>query len=232
MDKKNCNFQQEFQVSAIELSESKEENTGIWKGNTFKPIAKLTGKMSEADIVNANGFLIPLSEWKDMLESNRERIQKGQCLMTLGHDERPYTDEDWRAGIIVGIIKDIWIEGKDVFFEVNICDNQNARDLMGIIGAGGYIQASTRLGIVPVKDEATGADCLIGKDSIIYGVDLVLDPAIESTWLEFRAASKNKTPEQISHTRQISQNLDSALKLVNTEIKYEQDFYNCIKGID
>lgn len=189
----------DYKVDTQLIVSSVNQEVKKWNGVGKKPLATLTGKISEADIVNANGFIIPLNEWVDMLNSpeNQDRLKKGKMYCTPGHDERPIEDYDVRQGFISHIITDMWIEGKDVFMTANVCDTRSGQDLMGVIGAGGYIQASTRLGIVPRKDENTGADCLVGKDSIIYGVDLVLDPAIESTWVEFKAASKeNKGKEQ------------------------------------
>lgn len=208
-----------------------------WNGVGKKPLAILSGKISEADIVNANNFIIPLQEWKDMLNSelNQERLKLGKMYSTVGHDERPVEDYDVRRGEISHIITDMWIEDKDVFMTANVCDTQSGQDLMGVIGAGGYIQASTRLGIVPRRDEATGADCLVGKDSIIYGVDLVLDPAIESTYIEFKAASKETKDESladiISSTEEEVEKLKALSSSLDNQIESNKAIINSYKEI-
>jgi len=227
---------QKFTRFDIQLSSASVEDVKEWKGVGKKPLAKLTGKISEADIVNANGFIIPLQDWKDMLEANKERIQKGQCYCTIGHDERPIEDQDVRMGIIIMIITDMWIEGKDVFMTANVCNNSAGEDLMGFVGAGGYIQASTRLGIVPRKDENTGADSLVGAESVIFGVDLVLDPAIESTWVEFKSASKTKKVESkvelsfVDKAKQEREALETMISYNKQKIQEEQELNNFYKG--
>lgn len=212
-----------------------------WNGVGKKPLAIVSGKISEADIVNANGFIIPLQEWHDMLNSdvNQERLRLGKMYCTVGHDERPVEDYDVRRGEISHIITDMWIEGKDVFMTANVCDTQSGQDLMGVIGAGGYIQASTRLGISPRKDENTGAECLVGKDSVIFGVDLVLDPAIESTYVNFQNASKvennTKTSSKIivncSNAKEVNKRLELTIASVEEEIKKEKEAQEFYRGL-
>ena len=189
----------------IELS-SEEEQAGLGIGT-------VKGKISEADIVNENNFLIPHDEWKDMLEvaSNVERLQKGCMYGCLGHDERPVDNKDIRHGEVSHVIKDLWMDGNDVMCTATILDTPSGRNLLACLKGGGFIQASTRLSVKEVQ-LASGVRSLVGNESEILTIDFVIDPAIESTYITL--ASKNGENEEDS----CFEDLETSSIKINTEL--------------
>jgi len=216
------------QLKVASISESLLPKIEGFENSDLKPIAIMTACISQVDYLNANGFYIERKEMEDMLEANKEYIAAGKAVMLAGHDEREPRDEDVRNKLIAGIIKDVWLEpdGK-VFAKTVIANTDAGKNIVALALAGLGIQASTRLGIVPTKTDA-GYDGMIGKDSIFYGFDVVLDPAIENTWLEFKAASKVKTSEGVvatsaktdidEYTMELSYNINKVKEALAFEI--------------
>ena len=210
-----------------------------FENSELRPIAEMTACISEVDLVNANGFYIARKEMEDMIKANEDYIKAGKAVMLAGHDERPPEDRDVRDKVIAGVIKDIWIEpdGK-VYAKTTIAGNEAGKNIVALALAGLGIQASTRLGIVPVKT-SEGYDGMVGADSVFYGFDVVLDPAIESTWLEFKAASKSKNSKVLSKDIKVSNKVDIDMysmelsyniNKVREALAYEQEKNRILKG--
>ena len=237
-DKKFISLAGKLEVASVEKIEV--PKVIGFENSELKPIAMMTACISIVDIVNANGFLIPRKEMEDMLKANEDYIKAGKAVMLAGHDERPVDDTDVRNKYIAGVIKEVWLEpdGK-VFAKTLIAGTDAGKNIVALALAGLGLQASTRLGILPQKVD--GEDSLVGAESIFYGFDVVLDPAIENTWLEFKAASKDKKVKDVKEeipvselllaSRQKSEELDKILNSYKVAKAHAEELRDNIKKV-
>ena len=199
-------------------------------------IATVKGKISEADIVNYNDFLITHDEWEDMLNSplNQERLKKGQLYGCVGHDARPVDNQDIRKGEVSHIIKDLWMEGNDVMCTATILDTSSGRNLLACLKGGGFMQASTRLS-VDETNLGDGIRGLVGANSEILTVDFVIDPAIPSTYIQLASKDteveeENIVEDEVQDIELSSVELNTNLNFYKELLKKEQEKNKILKG--
>lgn len=217
----------------LEISSLEETSDGI---------ATVKGKVSEADIVNDNGFLIASNEWEDMLNApiNKEALELGKMYGCVGHDARPVNNEDIRFGITSHIIKKLWMEDKDVMCEATILGTDSGKNLLACLKGKGFMQASTRLSVEETK-LPDGVRGLVGANSEILTIDFVIDPAIPSTYINL--ASKQENEEELespvekitfSETKLAtilsSKQIDNELEYYKSLLEYEQKINTILKG--
>jgi len=205
-------------------------------------LAIVKGKVSEADIVNDNGFLIELAEWQDMLSNpvNKETLEKGKMGGCVGHDARPINNDDIRFGIISHRIKNLWMEDKDVICEAVVCDTESGRNLLGWLKGGGFMQASTRLSVDETK-LPDGVRGLVGANSEILTIDFVIDPAISSTFITLASkeseeiekiieVEESKISETTLKTVLSSNEVNIQLAICREQLEHERKINSILKG--
>ena len=192
-------------------------------------IATVKGKISEADITNANDFYISHDDWVDMLNVpiNQERLKSGAMYGCVGHDERPVDNRDIRNGEVSHIIKDLWMEGNDVMCKATILDTDSGKNLLACLKGGGFMQASTRLSVKETQ-LASGERSLIGGESEILTIDFVIDPAIPSTYITL-ASKQQDNDSSLKDLEMSSLKLDTELELAKQNLKEQQELNSILK---
>lgn len=144
------------------VNESREDGT---------PEFYIEGIYMQAEKENKNGRVYPSKVlFKEAERYDKELVRKNRALGELGHPEGPTVNLDK----VSHCIKELWIEGNDVYGKAKILDTPMGNIVSGLIKEGINIGVSTRgMGSLEKKGNVN----VVQDDFVLSAVDIVADPS-------------------------------------------------------
>lgn len=158
----------------LQLSES--SDGGFW-------IAR--GEFGRCDVPTENRRVYPRSLWEREVKKIQAAIKQGKVL---GEAEHP---ADGRTSLkrVSHLITDLQItDDGQIIGEARILDNEHGRQLQSILKAGGSIGVSSR-GMGSTSMNEDGYE-IVQEDYSYMTHDFVADPAVKTSYPEFKSESK------------------------------------------
>lgn len=137
----------------------------------------IEGVFMQSETKNRNGRLYPNSVMgKEVGRYNREYVEKNRAMGELGHPEGPTVNLER----VSHIIKDLRIEGKDVFGRAKILDTPYGKIVKNLMDEGAKLGVSSR-GMGSLKEQ-DGVN-VVQEDFMLASVDVVADPSAPNAFV-------------------------------------------------
>lgn len=137
----------------------------------------IEGIFMQSDVKNRNGRVYP----KDILTKeverfNNEYVQKNRAMGELGHPDGPTVNLER----VSHLIKDLRVEGKEVFGKAKILDTPMGKIAKNLLGEGCMFGVSSRgMGSLQEKNGVN----YVQDDFMLATVDIVADPSAPNAFV-------------------------------------------------
>ena len=137
----------------------------------------IEGVFMQSEMKNRNGRMYPSAVMdKEVDRYNTEYVKQNRAMGELGHPEGPTVNLER----VSHIIKDLRIEGKDIYGKAKILDTPYGKIVKNLVEEGAKLGVSSR-GMGSLKEQ-DGMN-VVQEDFMLAAVDVVADPSAPNAFV-------------------------------------------------
>lgn len=179
----------------------------------------MRGEFGKADVPTENKRTYPRKIWEREIKKIQPAISQGKVFGHLDHPESGKSSLHEVSHIITKLEMD---QDGRILGEARILKNRHGDQLKSILEAGGAVGVSSRgLGSTMMGEDGNE---IVGEDFEYFTHDLVLDPAVKTSYPKFTVESMEAKKEQAYVESKIQERKQSLKEDQAPHYKYAQDF--------